>query len=87
MIQLKDTMIYRGGATAQKWYSTHKDCEFKISPKKNSLQFFFSIPSKGGGTTDIKLEVDPRDIATIFNKIVESMSDNVRVVPKFIVQE
>ncbi len=87
MIQLKDTTIYRGGSKAQQWYSSHKGCEFKISPKNNSLQFFFSIPSKGGGTTDIKLDVGPRDIATICNKIVESMSDNVRVVPKFVVQE
>lgn len=82
-VNLKDTTVRRGGATSHSWYDTHKNCQFKINEKRKSMVFSFSIDSKGGGTTDIQVEVGQSDICAIFDKIVQTMPDNITLVPKF----
>ena len=84
MIKLKDTTIRRGGVTSRTWYESHRNCRFGMLRNGKSMQFRFSIASKGGGRTDIQVEVGQADIATIIDHVVESMPDNIRVVPKLI---
>ena len=67
MLVLKGTRVQRGGVTARRWYET---IPFVRLTAATELQISFSIDSKGGGQTQLQLEIGPEDFPTL----VEAMS-------------
>jgi len=84
MSKLTDTSVSRCGETERTYNPTGSECDFKVSDDLGALEFAFSIPSKGGGTTCILLEIGPADIATIFNTIVSKWPDNIKTKLEFV---
>ncbi len=65
--QLKETTVRRGGVTAHYWYETIRSVAVNAA---SELRISFSMSSKGGGYTQVQVEIRPEDFATI----VEMMS-------------
>ncbi len=67
MPQLKETIVKRGGVTAHYWYET---IHYVAVGAASELRLSFSMASKGGGTTQVQMQIRPRDFSTI----IEMMS-------------
>lgn len=65
--KLENSVVRRGGKTANRWYEEIHDIYF-TSNKAGSLVFDFVIPSKGGGETQIQLEVGGGDVNKFIRK-------------------
>jgi hypothetical protein len=57
----------RGGITSPYWYESHNQIDLSAAQE---LRFSFSMSSKGGGYTQVQLEIRPEDFASI----LEAMS-------------
>ena len=68
-MQLSDTWVIRGGVTAAYWTRETKKVSAKV---KDGLHVMFSIASKGGGTTGVRLEIGLTDI----RKLVVSLASS-----------
>lgn len=73
MAELRDTRVFRGGATASELKHETNSCWFGAS--SSGLVFRFSIASKGGGRTEISLQVGAADIPAIVSSIACAMPD------------
>jgi hypothetical protein len=62
MPALKGTTVRRGGVTAQYWYETIR---FVAISAASELRISFSMSSKGGGRTQVQMEIRPDDFPTI----------------------
>jgi tRNA U54 and U55 pseudouridine synthase Pus10 len=67
MRTLKGTIVKRGGETARYWYETIDSVTINAD---SELRLSFSMPSKGGGRTQIQMRIVPEDFPTI----LETMS-------------
>ncbi len=59
---LKGTTVRRGGVTAHYWYETIHSVSVAAS---SELRLSFSMSSKGGGYTQVQMEIRPEDFPTI----------------------
>jgi hypothetical protein len=62
MPELKASTVRRGGITANRWYGTIYSVAVNAA---SELQIRFSMASKGGGYTDVQVEIPPDDFQTI----------------------
>jgi hypothetical protein len=62
MPSLAATTVRRGGISSRYWYETIRSVSINAS---SELQLRFSMSSKGGGTTDVMVEVRPEDFPTV----------------------
>jgi hypothetical protein len=67
MAALKATTVSRGGVTSKRWYEHINSVS--INPS-TGVQIRFSMSSKGGGYTDVSVEIRPEDFPTL----LETMS-------------
>jgi hypothetical protein len=65
-MQLKNSTALRGGRTANRWYGSTNNIRATVD---GGLAFRFSIPSKGGGDTEIKLTVVPEDLRALLKMV------------------
>jgi hypothetical protein len=65
--KLKNTSIFRGND----YKHETNNCEF--STEVNFLNLFFSLASKGGGVTKVKLKIGKEDFQAIFNELVNNI--------------
>ena len=68
MTQLQGTIVRCGGATARQWYETISDVHVKSAER---LRINFTMASKGGGNTDVQLEIPPASFSTILAAMSE----------------
>jgi hypothetical protein len=59
---------YRRGETVSPWTGCYKE---KLTPTTDHILFNFSMPSKGGGVTEVQLQVTSESFAAV----AQSMSD------------
>lgn len=62
MTQLAGTSVRRGGVTSPYWYGTINYVSLSTGAE---LHIGFSMPSKGGGDTQVQVQVPPADFPTI----------------------
>jgi hypothetical protein len=62
MTALKETKVRRGGVTARHWYETIHTVAATAS---SELRISFSMDSKGGGRTQVQMEIGPQDFPTL----------------------
>jgi hypothetical protein len=60
---------FRSGETAPRW--SDDPCKEKLTHKTDQILFNFSMPSKGGGVTEVKLEVTSES----FEDVAKAMND------------
>lgn len=63
-MQLKNTKVYRGGATARNLIFETNSVEYRHFEKDN-IEFIFNIDSKGGGQTTVMVKVSIDDLYEI----------------------
>jgi hypothetical protein len=62
--------VYRSGVTASKWnYETSQISVGAFGSEKKQLHFRFELASKGGGTTDVSLRLEPISFDAILNEM------------------
>jgi hypothetical protein len=66
MSALKDTRVRRGGVTSRQWSGTINSVSLTTA---SELRLSFVMASKGGGESDVQMEIGPAD----FPMLVESM--------------
>lgn len=59
----------RGGVTANKWYET--GIETSVEVFNRELKIRFDLDSKGGGKTDVRVNIEPQD----FENLIAAMLD------------
>jgi hypothetical protein len=64
---LPNARVRRGGSTAKRWYETINTVNLNYTTEE--LRINFSMSSKGGGDTDVQVEISPKD----FPAIIEAM--------------
>ena len=67
-INLSATTVYRGGRTARVWAGETK--RVALAHYKDGAAFSFSLPSKGGGITEICMEVGSADFRHIVSTLL-----------------
>ncbi len=77
MIRLKSTKVYRGGVSASELRRESTISRARVDKGSKSLEFEFNIASKGGGTTQILLEIGQEDFKSILNEIASLLPQNV----------
>lgn len=63
MKKLKAAVVWRAGRTARSW--NHETNKVELDTEKELLQFKFSLTSKGGGITDVRLTIGADDFAPL----------------------
>ncbi|QGQ21987.1 hypothetical protein F1728_04450 [Gimesia benthica] len=82
MTKLENTKLFRGGVTAPKWGEILNVS--KCSIFQGTIKFDFEIDSKGGGKTQLKLVIEEDDVLAILNEFIDTNSECVKFVPKFV---
>lgn len=67
-MQLQQSSVKRGGVTSPYWYGGTQDISAS-SAAEGGLCFRFTLPSKGGGDTQIELTVAPEDLRALLKKL------------------
>jgi hypothetical protein len=67
-VELADAQVCRSGRTARTWNAETKKVE--LDPSKEGLRLDFAMQSKGGGVTEVKLTIGPRDFSSIVATMV-----------------
>ena len=62
MPALKGTTVRRGGVTARYWYETINSVSISAA---SQINIAFSMDSKGGGRTQVQMEIGPEDFPTL----------------------
>ena len=70
-MQLQHSNVKRGGVTAQYWYGETNVVSGNVN--ESGLHLRFTLPSKGGGDTDILLTVGPEDLQLILRDLALSL--------------
>ncbi|HCG9608294.1 TPA: hypothetical protein NJ631_002105 [Vibrio parahaemolyticus] len=69
MHRLKDTDVLRGGFTERYLKSETDEIYYSVNSVSKHFRLHFSIDSKGGGKTRIRIEIGEKDIPIILNAI------------------
>lgn len=72
-MKLQNSLVRRGGKTSSTW-SGNTERILAYTDNKG-LRFRFSIPSKGGGETDIQLSVGNEDMAELLKALARTCPD------------
>jgi hypothetical protein len=70
MTKLTNATVYRSGRTARSW--THETDKVEIYDERETVRFRFSLASKGGGITDVKLNIGPDDFSALTAAMIEA---------------
>lgn len=79
MPSLKQTSVYRGGATARKMSLETKDCFARVNKTRRTIELDFSIASKGGGTTRLSVQIGHDDIRRMLKDLANKNPDSVEI--------
>lgn len=77
-MELRHSVVDRGGVTASQWSGSTRDISATTSPK-GDIGLRFKLPSKGGGTTDILLTLDARDLRRLLRQLATESPNLARV--------
>ncbi len=77
MPELKNTEIFRGGVTAPYLKLETRRCMCVMGGAEGPLTFYFSIASKGGGTTKVRLAIGKADLPAILEEVALSVPETV----------
>lgn len=67
--KLQDSKVYRGGRTSRRLTSVGSFVE--LEARDGRIDLDFGMPSKGGGTTDVKVSLGADDFASIIEAMVK----------------
>lgn len=76
MSKLEHSKIHRSGITARKWVFETRVCTFGINVKGRSMDFRFCLASKGGGTTEVLLQVGIEDLPLVLESIATKFPES-----------
>ena len=68
-MQLRHSSVKRGGVTSQYWYGGTQEIFAELS--EGGLGFSFTLPSKGGGETQIQLSLGVEDLRVLLEQLAE----------------
>ncbi|WP_353645022.1 hypothetical protein [Mesorhizobium sp. WSM2239] len=68
-MNLKYSEVYRGGITSP--YISLETKNISITPLEKDLRIAFSIASKGGGTTRVRVDIDRRDFQAMIREMMD----------------
>jgi hypothetical protein len=69
-VLLQDTIVRRAGVTARQWNLETR--EVRCGAEGKRIEFLCQISSKGGGTTEVLIQIGAQDFATIIATMCES---------------
>ncbi|NMF90229.1 hypothetical protein [Aromatoleum petrolei] len=72
-MQLKHSAVKRGGVTSSYWYGTTQNVDGYTGPE--GLRFSFTLPSKGGGDTQIQVSVGLEDLSALLKELAAKHPD------------
>jgi hypothetical protein len=70
MTKLAAAKVSRSGRTARTWNDETNKVE--LGTEEDSLELKFSLSSKGGGITDVKIAIGPEDFAALIAAMVSA---------------
>lgn len=70
--RLQRARIRRGGRTARQWRNENAPVDLYAHSVENGFDLLFSLASKGGGTTDVRLTIGPEEFSKIIKAMVET---------------
>lgn len=79
MPQLKSSKIYRGGVTAPNINFETSTVSASVNLRDESLDIRFNLASKGGGTTQVVLEIGKGDFHILLQEIASKLPESVGV--------
>ena len=65
---LPHSRLFRAGRTAKQW--SVLSTELSMTARSRGLELAFGMPSKGGGITDVKIELDADDFYSLILEMV-----------------
>ncbi len=69
-----EVRIYPGGRTASRLNLETTDVETQVS-RDGEVELRFGIASKGGGTTDLSVDISPAALANLLQRFLTSVTD------------
>jgi hypothetical protein len=66
-MQLKNSAVKRGGVTSPYWYGG--TTSVSAAANAEGLRFDFTLPSKGGGDTQIQMSVGLEDLSALLRDL------------------
>ncbi len=79
MTNLNHTVVYRGGFTSSYWNLETRKCYISVDTINQHLSVNFDISSKGGGVTQIRLDIGQKDFIKMFQSITEEMPETINI--------
>ena len=79
MADLSHTKIYRGGVTAPHLSLETRRCHLRANKKDNCIDIRFELASKGGGTTQVLIQIGAEDFETIINDIADTLPQSADI--------
>ena len=77
-MELKHSVVDRGGVSANLWSGSTEAISASTSPNGN-IGLRFVLPSKGGGKTDILLTLDAKDLRRLLRQLAKDSPNMARV--------
>jgi hypothetical protein len=74
-VKLPNSKVMRGGVTGSLYSGVYQNLEFTILD--NSLSFHFTMPSKGGGNTQVDIWIPPEDLKLLLNEVASNLPDGI----------
>lgn len=68
MKELPGTIVHRGGVTSPRWSGTIRAVTIRAA-EAAELWLGFTMPSKGGGDTEVRVEIKPEGFATLIQQM------------------
>ena len=72
-MQLKYSWVSRGGLTSKRWYGRTQHISAESNGVGGGVNFRFTLPSKGGGTTRVQLVVAESDLQALLRELARAM--------------
>ena len=78
MPSLRGSKVFRSGITAPKWNFETESVTINNSNETNpSLNFKFELASKGGGTTEVSLQIGSLGFDAVLNEMYKAAPERV----------
>ena len=79
MPQLNHSKVYRGGVTARSYSRENSQCSASVDARDGTLQIQFYLASKGGGTTQVLLQIGKEDFQAIIMEFASSQPESAGI--------